>query len=123
MKIFLLFLLIFSQLLSAPAFTKLREFKNADGETFMAKAQGNQHLNWIQTQDGEILKYNLQTKNYEYAKIKNKRLKASGIKYKQNKFTRAGSFREISKVDSQDLSQLWQERQKEHYLKTKALAK
>jgi len=123
MKIVLLVLLTMSQLLSAPAYSKTREFKNADGSTFIAKARGNQHLNWIETVDGEILKYNVETKNYEYAKIQDRSLKASGVKYENNNSIRARSIGRVNKIEKDELGELWQERQKEHHLKTKALQK
>ena len=94
-------------LLSAPAFSKLREFHHIDGTTFMAKAHGNQHLNWIQTQDGEILKYNEQTKDFEYAKIEHNSLKASGIRYVKSNSKRARSLGHINKLFMQDLQKLW----------------
>jgi hypothetical protein len=121
MKILLLFLLTISQLFSAPAYSKMREFKNADGTSFMAHGQGNQHLNWIETKDGEILKYNTQTKNYEYAKIENKALKASGIVFEKDNSKRARSLGHINKIDRVELGKLWREKQKEHSLKTKGL--
>ena len=123
MKILLLFLLTLSQLFSAPAYAKIREFKNQDGTTFMAKGQGNQHLNWIETEDGEILKYNQKTKNYEYAKIENRSLQASGVKYEKNNSIRARSIGRVKKINSSELGALWQERQKAHHLRTKALQK
>jgi len=106
MKYIVLFLLITSHLLSAPAFSKMREFKNADGTTFLAKAKGNHHLNWIQTKDGEILKYNKETKNYEYAKIKGTTLKASGVRYEKSNSKRARSLGHINKVFVSDIYRL-----------------
>jgi len=121
MKLFLLFLITVSQLFSAPAFTKTREFTNADGTTFMAKAQGNQHLNWIQTLDGEILKYNTQTKNYEYAKIENKQLQATGVIYEVNNSKRARSIGKINKLERSEVGELWREKQELHHVKVKGL--
>ena len=118
MRLFLLLLVAISQLFSAPAFTKAREFTNADGTTFIAKAQGNQHLNWIQTEDGEILKYNSQTKNYEYAKIQDKQLHTSGVKYEKNNSKRARSMKNINKIEANELKILWEERHKLHHEKT-----
>lgn len=118
----LFLLLFFSALLfSAPAFDAMREFTNADGTTFMAKAQGNQHLNWIQTQDGEILKYNEVTQNFEYAKIENNALVTSGVKYEKENSKRARTLQQINKIDKKELSKLWSQRQKAAHERAKGL--
>lgn len=106
MKTLILFLLINSYLLSAPAFSKMREFQNGDGTTFMAKAQGNQYLNWIETEDGEILKYNQLSSNYEYAKIEENSLKSSGTKYEKKSSIRARSISRIKRVTKTKLFNL-----------------
>jgi len=113
MKILLLSLAVSSYLFSAPAFQKMREFKNADGELFKAKAQGNQYLNWIETEDGEILKYNTQTQNFEYAKIENKSLKASGARYEKSNSKRLRSLAHIPKLKNREIYELWQIRREE----------
>jgi len=113
MKIFIFLMLSISVLFSAPAFSKLREFHNSDGTSFMAKARGNHLLHWIQTADGEILKYNASTKDFEYAKIKDTTLKASGVRYNKNNSKRARSLGHINKVFLQDLQRLWQLKHKE----------
>jgi len=84
MKIVLTILLLTTYLFSAPAFNKLREFKNADGTKFLAKGMGNEHLHWIESSSGEILKYNKKSKNFEYAIVVDERLKASGEIYNIN---------------------------------------
>jgi len=104
--IFIYFSLI-SMLLSAPAFNGLREFKNSDGTTFMAKARGTHILNWIETVDGEILKYNKETKNFEYATIKDDKLIASGTKYEIKNSRRARSLAGVNKLFYNDLKRLW----------------
>jgi hypothetical protein len=122
MKTLLLLFLASALLFGAPAFNALREFTNADGTTFMAKAGGNQHLNWIQTQDGEILKYNETSKNFEYAKIENNALVACGVKYEKNDSKRARALHQINKIEKKELSQLWKERQKAALERTKSLS-
>jgi len=112
MKLTLLFLLLASQLFSAPALDKMRKITNSDGSTFMAKGQGNQHLNWIKTEDGEILKYNKENKRFEYATIKENSLRASGVKYEQNNSKRARSLGRVSKINENELFKLYQSRQK-----------
>jgi len=122
MKTLLLLFLASALLFGAPAFNALREFTNADGTTFMAKAKGNQHLNWIQTQEEEILKYNQESKNFEYAKIENSALVASGVKYQKDDSKRARALHQINKIDKKELSQLWKERQKAAHERTKGLS-
>jgi len=112
MKTMILLFMSCVLLFGAPAFDALREFTNADGTTFMAKAQGNQHLHWIQTQDGDILKYNEETKNFDYAQIKENRLMPSGIKYEKSPLNKAAALQKIDKLDTAELSKLWSERQK-----------
>jgi len=110
MKPILLSFILISSLFSAPAFQKMREFKNIDGTTFKAKAQGNQYLNWIETADGEILKYNRESKNFEYAKIEGSSLKASGARYNKKASKRARSLAHISKLKHKDIYELWRKR-------------
>ncbi|MEA2091605.1 MAG: hypothetical protein U9O83_04460 [Campylobacterota bacterium] len=110
MKYILLFSLTFSYLFCAPAYFKTREFKQADGSSFIAKARGDEHLNWIETDDGEILKYNSQTKNFEYAQIKNNQLKASGVRYYKKNSKPARSLRDVKKLDKDSVYKLWKKR-------------
>ncbi|MBU0720834.1 hypothetical protein KJ877_05785 [bacterium] len=98
---------------SAPALNVVREFKQSDNTRFMAKAEGNQHLNWIRTQEGEILKYSEKSKNFEYASIKQNNLKASGTRYEKNNSIRARSIARINKIDKKELHTLWLKKQKE----------
>jgi len=115
MKILLLLLFIFGNLFSAPAYNAKRIFTQANGEEFQARSKGNHHLNWIEDENGEILKYNAQTKNYEYAVIEDIHLKASGEKYqKQNLIqSQSRSLRRTPRIDKKSLNAL--------YLKRKSL--
>jgi hypothetical protein len=112
MKFLLLSLLLLSQLFAAQAYGKLRVFQNGDGTTFKGKAYGNQHLNWIETQDGEIVKRNPLSRNFEYAHIKNNRMQASGVRYEKNNSNRARALGHISKLKHTDINKLWKEKQK-----------
>ncbi len=113
MKFILLLSLLISTLFSAPAYNKMREFKQADGTTFMAKGQGNQNLNWIQTEDGQILRYNQTSKNYEYAVIKNQKLKASGSEYKKSNLKRVKSLQKEDNSLKQAVHNLWSQKNRE----------
>jgi hypothetical protein len=97
MKLYILIFFSISTLYSAPAFSKYRKFFNADGSSFIAKANGNEHLNWIETIDGKILKYNEKTKNFEYAKIVDNKLVTSGVVYKKDIIKKAKSFKTLDR--------------------------
>jgi len=113
MKLLLLFFLLLNTLQAAPAFDKMREFKQADGSTFIAKGQGNQYLNWIETKDGDILRYNKESKNYEYAKIQNNSLKASGEVYQNSSALKAKSLSTQVKLPKDSLYELWSQKRAE----------
>ena len=113
MKFILIFLLLTTTIFAAPAFNKLREFKQADGTTFTAKTNGNQHLNWVETEDGEILKYNQESKNFEYATIEDNMLKASGITYEKNNAKRAPTRGQTNKLHIDDVTKLWSEKRRD----------
>lgn len=113
MKLLLIITLLFTHIFAAPAYSKLREFKQADGTTFKARANGNQHLNWIEDENGEILKYNKNSGNFEYAQIKEQRLKASGVRYDKSNSQKARSRAQINKLDKTTVSELWATKQKE----------
>lgn len=113
MKILLIISILSAILFSAPALNVTREFKQADGTTFTARAQGNQHLNWIETPDGEVLRYNHASKNFEYAIIKDEKLKPSGTRYDKSNSKRARSLGKINKIDKSKLYKLWSTKQKE----------
>jgi hypothetical protein len=117
MKTLLLLLTTLSLLQAAPAFHKMRTFTNSDGETFKAQALGNQHLHWFKTQDGEILKYNEQSKNFEYATIEDETLKPSGVKYERDNSKRARSLGRVNKVLENQILELWVKKQKKHHEK------
>ncbi len=110
MRYLIIFILIFTNLLSAPAYNAKRVFKQSDGTTFEARACGNHHLNWIEDENGEILKYNPETKDYEYAVIEGSNLKASGKRYKKQDAKLAPSKRAVKKIEKNELSNLMKKR-------------
>lgn len=114
MKIVILILLTLNLLYAVPAYSKFREFKHADGTVFIAKAQGNQYLNWIETVDGEILKYNEDSQNFEYANIQENFLKPSGIRYESNNSKIQKSSGRIKTIEKIDVYKLWTEKQNIH---------
>jgi len=112
MKNLIILALIFTNLLSAPAYNAKRVFKQADGTEFTARLSGNHILNWIEDENGEILKYNPKTKNYEYATIEDSSLKPSGLKYTKQNASQAPSKeqRAVKKIERKELSDLMQKR-------------
>lgn len=121
MKFLLLITIICFEIFAAPAYNKLREFKQADGSTFTARAYGNQHLNWVQSEDGEILKYNKNSNDFEYAEIKEQSLKASGTRYEKSDSRKVRAQTKIDKIDKKSLNELWSQKQKLSH-KRKALS-
>ena len=121
MKILLLVILLAIYLFSAPAYNALREFTQADGTVFIAKGQGDQHLNWIETEGGEILRYNNQSKNYEYAEVQNSEIKASGRKFEKQNQKRATPLQQTENLFKKSINELWkikrEEAQKRRHIK------
>ena len=116
MKALLLLLLIVPVLWSAPAYTQKRMFKQPDGTTVPIRSQGDEYLNWIETDDGEILLLNKRKKQLEYAIIKDKKLKLSGEAFKSSK-ARKLAPRLHPKITKEELRQLWKEKRKEEMLR------
>lgn len=114
MKYILIITILLTNLFSAPAYNAKRIFKQADGSEFTARANGNHHLNWIEDENGEILKYNHETKNFEYAIIEGTSLKPSGYRYQKPTANKSisQSKREVEKIDKKQLGKLMQERKK-----------
>ena len=120
MKLLLLFSLLIYTLNAAPAFDKMREFKNADGTTFIAKGQGNQHLNWVETEDGVILRHNPKSNNYEYAEIEDNQLKASGNKYEKQNYKRANALNSKKNISKEAVYDLWGKKRAEAHKRKKS---
>ena len=64
-------------------------FENSDGSTFKGHVKGDEHLNWVEDKQENVIKYNNKSKDYEYAKVVKKNgvvklipsnIKANGIK-------------------------------------------
>lgn len=109
--LFLLFTLLLTTLFAAPAFNQTKKFYNEDGTSFYGTPAGDHHLNWIETQDGEVVVYNPQSKNFEYAIIKDDTLKASGAKYIKNKHKVKKSQKNTINTK---LNKLWQKKHFKH---------
>ncbi len=106
MKILLLSILTSALLFCAPAFHAKKQFELSSGEAFNGTVKGDEYLNWIESDEGEILLFNKQNKRYEYAQIKEDELVPSGVEKKPHtlKKTRA------SKLSKEALYKLWKKK-------------
>ncbi|MBE0498215.1 MAG: hypothetical protein IBX43_03125 [Campylobacterales bacterium] len=112
LRCLLLVLFATLHLAAAPAFQEVRDFKQEDGSSFSARLQGDEYLNWIETSDEEILLFNKQSKQYEYATIKEGKLLPSGQKFapaSQNKKS-APLGKSIQK---KELLELWKKKRRD----------
>ncbi len=106
MKLLLLFITTISLLFSAPAFHGKKSFELENGETFKGYVKGDEHLNWIESESGEILLFNKKNSRYEYAEIRNSELMASGIQKKLHVKKRTAK----PLLEKEDLYKLWKKR-------------
>ena len=85
MRTILALFLLTAQLIAAPALGHFKFVRQSDGEVLKLKPVGNQFLHWFEDENDNVIVYNHQTKQYEYATIKNERLVPSGMRYTQRK--------------------------------------
>lgn len=69
MKITLIIAIFSSLIMASSAKPGTMKFKNGDSTTFEGSLHGDEHMHWVEDKNGNIVKYNFTTKNYEYAKI------------------------------------------------------
>ncbi len=115
MKILLLSILTSTLLLCAPAFHAKKQFELSSGEAFSGVVKGDEHLNWIESEEGEVLLFNKQNNRYEYAEIKEGELVPSGVEKKPHtsKKTRA------SKLSKEALYKLWKKKRNDEFQRRK----
>jgi hypothetical protein len=125
MRKVLLFISIITFAFSVPAFKGLIKFKQNDGMSFSGKLKGDEWFNWIEDEQGDIIKYNQKSKNYEYAIIKEVNgtldLVPSNIKVGNKPKQSSGLEPTVSgleKIDKEILKKIWKEK-KEKALKYK----
>ena len=70
MKKLLLLICTITVAFSAPAFKGEMKFKQDDNSTFIGELKGDEWFSWVEDKEGNIIKYNFDSKNYEYAEIK-----------------------------------------------------
>ncbi len=112
--IFILFTLV-SVLFSAPARDGSRVYTQKNGEIFSGHPRGDEHLHWIESADGEILRYNPVTKNYELAEIRGNSLAPSGKKYISG--VKRASSRNAHSLSTKSVLKLWRKKREANRLK------
>lgn len=106
-------------------------FKQADGSTFKGHLKGDEWFSWVESNQGTILTYNKNSKNYELAIIQPvdgvAELISSGVKFSPSQHT-LNSFSLDSqtvdtKVTRKSLSTIWQRKRNKAFTQMKALNK
>lgn len=108
-------------LLAAPAFQGERTFTQPSGETITYHPQGDEHLHWLESGNGEIMLYSKKNKRIESAIIKDNTLKPSGNAISQ--INRSASTQNSQNLTKKEVLELQQNRRIEHLSKMKRAAK
>lgn len=113
MKFIYLFIIASSTfLLSTEAFDGNIKFRNDDNTTFKAKLFGDEWFSWIENTNKDVIVYNSESKNYEYAKLDNQykevELIATGIKVtsQNSSFLKKLTYTKF-KIDRAYLIDIW----------------
>ncbi|MCO4844967.1 MAG: hypothetical protein KC427_03005 [Sulfurovum sp.] len=121
----ILFVSMISWAYSVPAYKGAIKFKQNDGSSFSGKLKGDEWFNWVEDKQGDIIKYNKESKNYEYGMIKEINgtldLVPSSIKvgHKPKQSSNSGStLPSLLKIDKKTLEKIWKQK-KEKALKYK----
>ena len=69
MRSIILITILSSMGFSAQAFQGEITFKQEDGTTFKGHLKGDEWFSWVENKQTQVIKYNSQSKNYEYGKI------------------------------------------------------
>lgn len=120
MRHFVLLSFVISMLLAAPAFHGKRTFTQPDGTVVEYRAQGDEHLHWNETADGDILLYSKKNKRLEFAEIKNGSLQPSGVPFSGANTAAARSATQQPRVTREEIAELHKKRRDEHLSKMKS---
>ena len=82
MKHAILILIMAFLLHAAPAFQHPRVFQQPDGSRFTGTLKGDEYLNWIESQHGDIVVFDKATHRYEAATVGKDALHPSGKLYR-----------------------------------------
>lgn len=121
----IIFVSMITLVFSVPAYKGSINFKQNDGSSFSGKLKGDEWFNWVEDKEGDIIKFNKKSKDYEYAIIKDINgtldLVPSGIKVgnKSEQSSTSGSMMpSLLKIDKKTLGKVWKQK-KEEVLKRK----
>lgn len=103
MRTTLLILMTSICLNAAPAFERERIFIQPDGKTFTGKFKGDEYLNWIETDQGDILLYHPKRQRYEFAETNTTDLFCSGRAYDPT--IKNSAQRSLTDIDLQQIRQ------------------
>ncbi len=120
MKLLLLFTLIAQVLLAAPAFQGKRLFTQPDGTEVTYRLQGDEHLNWMESEGGDILLYSKKNKRLEFAEIKDNALQPSGVAFSKSDAAKAPSGTQRPQLSKDDLAALHAKKRDEHLSRMKS---
>jgi len=115
MQLLLLLLLGVQLLFAAPAFQGKRTFNQPDGTEVTYRLQGDEHLNWMESESGEILLFSKENRRLEFAEIRDGTLKASGVAYSPSA---AGDQR--PKLTKEEVAELHKKRRDEQLSRMKS---
>jgi len=118
MKILLITTFLTSLLFAAPAYHGKRTFVQPNGESVTYHLQGDEHLHWMEKEDGEIMLYSKKNKRMESAVIQDGELRPSGRAISHTKHSKQASSQQ-KKVTKKELETLYQLKREEHYKRMK----
>ena len=121
MKKTLLLITSISIAFSAPAIQGEIKFKQENNSTFTANLKGDEYFSWVEDKQGNIIKYNSTSKNYEYAEIKINNgvadLVPAGTKVieikNSNGIAQSSSHIQPIKIDKKVLAEIWERKRDE----------
>ncbi|MCJ7764899.1 MAG: hypothetical protein MUP09_03055 [Thiovulaceae bacterium] len=120
MRSLLLLILGIQLLLAAPAFHGKRTFTQPDGTQVTYRLQGDEHLNWMESESGNILLYSKKNRRLEFAEIRGNTLKASGVPFSGAAAAKSASAVKPPKISKEELRVLHKKRRDEHLSKMKS---
>ena len=121
-KLLILSIILSKFIFAAPAYQGEMEFKQKDGTVFKGELKGDEHFSWIEDSQEDVIKYNNESKNYEYAELKEQEsemeLVPSGVKVTPEVQVQLSSSEnnitsmqgERVKIDKSKLYEIWKEK-------------
>ena len=103
MKYLILFALFVQLLLAAPAYQGKRVFTQPDGTKVTYRLRGDEHLNWMENESGDILLFSKKNKRLEFAEIKNNTLQASGVPFSKSGTAKSSSATPQPKLSKKEI--------------------